>query len=81
MFASADPAPVRARYGLGNRPVVMYTGRHQRVPTDRLPAAGVYGRAASNCPEALLMVVSPLENEPDLPGTRRWRAELGLAGA
>jgi glycosyltransferase involved in cell wall biosynthesis len=79
MFANADPAPVRARYGLGTRPVVMYTGVNsafQRI--DYLLRA--FAVARERCPEALLMVVSPLENEPDLAANQALAAELGIAG-
>ena len=78
MFDGADPAPVRARYGLAGKPVVMYTGVNsafQRI--DYLLQA--FAVARETRPDAVLMVVSPLENEPDLPTFRALADRLGIA--
>jgi glycosyltransferase involved in cell wall biosynthesis len=77
MFDDADPKPIRARYGLAGRRVVMYTGvtsAFQRV--DYLLQA--FAVARETCPDAVLMVVSPLENEPDMPAHRALAERLGI---
>jgi len=77
MFAHADPSRIRARYDLGSRPVVMYTGVHsafQRI--DYLLRS--YAIARKEFPDSLLMVVSPLSDEPDFPANQALARQLGL---
>ena len=77
MFAAADPSRLQARYQLEGRPVVLYTGvisAFQRIDY-LLWAFGVVHREV---PEAVLMIVTPLENEPDLPAHQALARELGL---
>ena len=78
MFDGADPEPIRKRYGLGGLPVVMYTGVNsafQRI--DYLLRA--FAVARETRPDAVLMVVSPLEAEPDLAANQALADELGIA--
>ena len=78
MFDGADPAPIRARYRLEGVPLVMYTGVNsafQRI--DYLLQA--FAVARETRPDAVLMVVSPLENEPDLPAFQALADRLGIA--
>jgi len=77
LFAGANPARVRERYGLKGRRVVMYTGVNnafQRI--DYLLRA--YAVARETAPDCVLMVVSPLANEPDLAASQALARELGL---
>jgi len=77
MFSEANPSPVRERYGLMGRRVVMYTGVNsafQRV--DYLLRA--YAVARKEAPDSVLMVVSPLADEPDWEANRALARELGL---
>jgi len=77
MFDKSDPAPLRARYGVGQRPVVMYTGINspfQRI--DHLLRA--FSVTLQEEPTALLMVVSPLKNDPDLAANRALAEALGI---
>jgi glycosyltransferase involved in cell wall biosynthesis len=66
LFAAADPSELLRKYEVGSRPVVMYTGINsafQRV--DYLLRAFTIVLKAE--PSALLMIVSPLANEPNYP--------------
>jgi glycosyltransferase involved in cell wall biosynthesis len=75
MFAAANPAPIRDRYSLHGRRVVMYTGVNsafQRI--DYLLRAYAVARQ----PDTVLMVVSPLSGEPDLAANQALARELGL---
>jgi glycosyltransferase involved in cell wall biosynthesis len=77
MFAGANPAPIRERYALRDRPVVMYTGVNsafQRI--DYLLRA--YAVARREVPDSVLMVVSPLAGEPDLHAHQTLARELGI---
>jgi len=78
LFAKADPEPFRLKYGVGSRPVVMYTGINnafQRVDL-LLQAFKVVLEAE---PSALLMIVSPLANEPNFPANLALAQSLGIA--
>jgi 1,2-diacylglycerol 3-alpha-glucosyltransferase len=78
MFDHADPIRFRKKYGIGSRPVVMYTGitnAFQRV--DYLIRA--FSLVLKEMPSALLMIVNPIENEPDLPLLQDLARELGIA--
>jgi glycosyltransferase involved in cell wall biosynthesis len=75
MFANANPAPIRRRHSLEGRRVVMYTGVNsafQRI--DYLLRAYALARQ----PDTVLMVVSPLADEPDLAASQALARELGL---
>jgi 1,2-diacylglycerol 3-alpha-glucosyltransferase len=77
MFAAANPKSIRERYGIGARRVVMYTGVNsafQRI--DYLLRA--YAVARKSAPDTVLMVVSPLAEEPDLAANQALARELGL---
>jgi 1,2-diacylglycerol 3-alpha-glucosyltransferase len=77
MFDHADPERFRKKYGIGSRPVVMYTGitnSFQRI--DYLMRA--FSIVLKEAPSAILMIVSPLENEPDLPAHQALARELRI---
>jgi glycosyltransferase involved in cell wall biosynthesis len=77
MFAGAKPERIRERYRIGGRRVVMYTGVNsafQRI--DYLLRA--YAVARKSGPDSVLMVVSPLADEPDLAANQALARELGL---
>ena len=78
MFDHVDPERFRHKYGIGSRPVVMYTGitnAFQRI--DYLIRA--FPLVLKEMPGAVLMIVSPLENEPDLAQLQDLAQELGIA--
>jgi glycosyltransferase involved in cell wall biosynthesis len=78
MFDHADPERFRQKYGIGSRPVVMYTGitnSFQRI--DYLMRA--FSVVLKEEPSAILMIVSPLENEPDVPLHQALARELQIA--
>ncbi len=81
LLDGVDPTVVeqlRARYEVGARPVVMYTGVNnmfQRV--DYLLRA--FTLVCEKIPDALLMIVSPLEDEPHRPANEALARELGIA--
>jgi len=78
MFDKSDAAPLRARYDIGQKPVVMYTGINspfQRI--DHLLRA--FSLTLQGAPTALLMVVSPLKNDPDLAANRGLAESLGIS--
>ncbi len=78
MFEQADPEPLRARYEIGHRPVVMYTGitgQLQRI--DYLLQA--FSVVLKKVPDALLMVVSPLANDTDIPANRALAESLKVS--
>jgi 1,2-diacylglycerol 3-alpha-glucosyltransferase len=78
MFANADPNRFRAKYGISSEPIVMYTGINnafQRI--DLLLRA--FSVVLEQEPSARLLVVSPLNNEPDLPANQALARELGIA--
>jgi 1,2-diacylglycerol 3-alpha-glucosyltransferase len=77
MFDGADAEKFRSKYAVGSRPVIMYTGVHsafQRVDY-LLRAFTVVLRAE---PSALLMVISPIENENDFPANVALAKSLGI---
>jgi glycosyltransferase involved in cell wall biosynthesis len=78
MFDGADPSKFLAKYSVGSRPVVMYTGIHtafQRV--DYLLRA--FSVVLKEEPSALLMVVSPITNEPNFPVNMELAKSLGIS--
>jgi 1,2-diacylglycerol 3-alpha-glucosyltransferase len=77
MFDHVDPDRFRHKYGIGSRPVVMYTGitnAFQRV--DYLIRA--FSLVLKEVPSAVLMIVSPLADEADLPQLQDLVKELGI---
>jgi glycosyltransferase involved in cell wall biosynthesis len=79
MFDGADPSALLRRYGIGPRPVVMYTGIHtafQRV--DYLLRA--FTVVLKEEPSAILMIVSPLSGEPNYPANVELAKSLGISG-
>jgi 1,2-diacylglycerol 3-alpha-glucosyltransferase len=77
MFDGADPTAFRLKYNVGSRPVVMYTGIHsafQRV--DYLLRA--FTVVLKEEPSALLMVVSPLSDEPNCLANIELAKSLGI---
>jgi 1,2-diacylglycerol 3-alpha-glucosyltransferase len=78
MFEKADGEKFRSKYGIGSRPVVMYTGINnafQRV--DYLLRA--FTIVLREEPSALLMIVSPLANEANYPANLALAKELGIS--
>jgi 1,2-diacylglycerol 3-alpha-glucosyltransferase len=78
LFANPDSEAIRAKYEIGSRPVVMYTGINsafQRV--DLLLRAFKVVLEAE--PFALLMIVSPLANEPNYPANVALAESLGIS--
>ena len=81
LLDGVDPAQVekfRAEYELGTRPVVMYTGVNnvfQRV--DYLLRAFTLVR--EKVPGALLVILSPIDQEPNRPANEALARELGIA--
>jgi glycosyltransferase involved in cell wall biosynthesis len=78
MFAAADATALRLKYNVGSRPVVMYTGIHsafQRV--DYLLRAFTVVLKAE--PSALLMIVTPLTDEPNFPANVQLARSLGIS--
>lgn len=78
LFAKADPTALLTKYAIGSRPVVMYTGINsafQRV--DYLLRAFMI--VLKSDPSALLMIVSPLANEPNYPANAALAKELGIS--
>jgi glycosyltransferase involved in cell wall biosynthesis len=77
MFDHPDPDRFRKKYEVGNRPVVMYTGitnAFQRI--DYLVRA--FSLVLKEVPSALLLIVNPLEEAPDLPQLQALVRELGI---
>jgi 1,2-diacylglycerol 3-alpha-glucosyltransferase len=78
LFADADPSEFAIKYNIGSRPVVMYAGINsafQRV--DYLLRAFTLVLKAE--PSALLMIVSPLANEPNYPANVELARSLGIS--
>jgi glycosyltransferase involved in cell wall biosynthesis len=78
MFAEVDPDRFRKKYGLGSVPVIMYTGitnGFQRI--DYLLRA--FSVALKQVPSAILMIVNPIEDEPDIAAHKALAQELEIA--
>jgi 1,2-diacylglycerol 3-alpha-glucosyltransferase len=78
LFADADPTELLRKYEVGSRPVIMYTGINsafQRV--DYLLRA--FTIVLKSEPSALLMVVSPLSNEPNYSANVELANSLGIS--
>jgi glycosyltransferase involved in cell wall biosynthesis len=77
MFRSADPEPLRERYRIGERPLVMYAGINS--PIQRLDyLLRAFRLVRTEIPDALLMMLSPLTNDQHLAKNRNFADELGL---
>jgi 1,2-diacylglycerol 3-alpha-glucosyltransferase len=77
MFAKPSDDQLRAKYNIGNHPVVMYTGINS--PIQRLDyLLSAFSLVHQDFPEAILMVVSPLEHDPDLRPNQLLAAQLGI---
>ena len=77
MFAQVDPDRFRKKYNLGSRPVIMYTGItnfFQRI--DYLLRA--FSVVIKEVPSAMVMIVNPLEEQPDLPELQALARELKI---
>jgi len=78
MFDNANPQSLREYYGIGARPVIMYTGINSPFQrTDYLLRA--FALALVEQPTAVLMMVSPLRKDLDLPANRNLAASLGIS--
>lgn len=77
MFSQANGDAVRERYGLSGRKVVMYAGVNSAFQRIDYLLKG-FAVALRQCPDALLMVVSPLADEPDRTKNQALADELGL---
>jgi 1,2-diacylglycerol 3-alpha-glucosyltransferase len=78
MFDHANPDFLRARYGVAQRPIVMYTGINstfQRI--DYLLQA--FGSVLKEEPSTILMVVSPLAEDPDVARNRALADSMHIA--
>jgi len=78
LFAGADPSELLSQYEVGSQAVVMYTGINsafQRV--DYLLRA--FTIVVKSEPSALLMVVSPLSNEPNYAANVELAKSLGIS--
>ena len=78
LFDHPDPDKFRQKYSLGSAPVVMYAGitnTFQRV--DYLIRA--FSIVLKEVPSAILMIVSPLETDPDLPELQALAQELHIS--
>lgn len=78
LLDGGDAEKFRERFGVGSRPVVMYAGINnafQRV--DYLLRAFTVVR--EQIPDALLMIVSPIDHEPNRPANEALARELGIA--
>jgi glycosyltransferase involved in cell wall biosynthesis len=76
-FRGADPAPVRAAYRIGKRPLVLYTGtldRFQRIDYLLRAMKKVVGKIG----EARLLMVVNVANEEDLQACRTMVDDLGI---
>jgi 1,2-diacylglycerol 3-alpha-glucosyltransferase len=78
LFANADPSKFLAQYDIGSRPVIMYTGINsafQRI--DYLLRA--FTIVLKEDSSALLMIVSPLADEPNYPANVALAKSLGIS--
>jgi 1,2-diacylglycerol 3-alpha-glucosyltransferase len=80
MFEGADPEPLRERYDIGKRPLVMYTGINSPIQRiDYLLQA--FSLVRKEMPDALLMILSPLTEDQDLVNNRQLAEELNLGSS
>jgi glycosyltransferase involved in cell wall biosynthesis len=77
MFENANCGRLRIQYEIGERPVIMYTGINSLIQRlDYLLMA--FSVVRQRFPDALLMMISPLEHDPDLPTNRSLADKLGV---
>jgi glycosyltransferase involved in cell wall biosynthesis len=79
MFDHVDADRFRKKYDLGSIPVVMYTGitnTFQRI--DYLLKA--FSIVLKQVPSAVLMIVNPIADEPDVADHKALAEQLGIAG-
>jgi glycosyltransferase involved in cell wall biosynthesis len=77
LFAHADPERVRERHQLNGRPIVMYTGIISPLQEiDKLINA--FAAVHARCPEALLLMVSPLAQDRGIDRYRPMAEALGI---
>ena len=80
MFANPKPERLRERFKLGDHPMVMYTGINS--PLQRIDyLLHAFALVLQHEPGALLMVVSPLEKDPDLERNRSLSRTLGISAS
>lgn len=78
MFDDPHPEKFLQKYGIGDQPIVLYTGvlnAFQRI--DYLLRA--FALASEEEPAALLVVASPLEHDPHLKSHKALAAELNIS--
>jgi 1,2-diacylglycerol 3-alpha-glucosyltransferase len=77
MFENPNPEPLRERYAIGDRPLVIYTGINS--PIQRLDyLLRAFRLVLSKMPTAVLMILSPLYKDSHLEKNRMLGDELGL---
>jgi 1,2-diacylglycerol 3-alpha-glucosyltransferase len=77
MFEKPHSKNLATQYKLGDRPVVMYTGINS--PIQRLDyLLRAFSLVRREVPGVLLMIVSPLEHDPDLQANRALALDLGV---
>jgi glycosyltransferase involved in cell wall biosynthesis len=77
MFENPDQEPLRERYAIGDRSLVIYTGINS--PIQRLDyLLRAFRLVLSKMPTAVLMILSPLYNDSHLEKNRALADELGL---
>lgn len=77
MFENKDPDLMRARYNIGKRPLIVYTGTldiFQRIDL-LLKAMRI---VIDNIPNAVLLIVGNIINTSDLAQHKKLAAEIGL---
>ena len=80
MFDSPTPERLRARYDIAQRPVVMYAGVNS--PFQRIDyLLDAFALVLSAEPTAVLMVVSPLKNDPDLAVNQALAESLHISAS
>lgn len=78
MFDSPNPEQLRARYSIGQQPVIMYTGVNspfQRIDYLLRAFSWVLARESA----AVLMIVSPLKPDPDAAANRALADSLAIS--
>jgi 1,2-diacylglycerol 3-alpha-glucosyltransferase len=77
MFEHPNDGQLRVQYGVRDRPVIIYTGINS--PIQRLDyLLRAFSVVRQKFPDALLMIVSPLDHDPDLATNRSLAAQLGV---
>jgi 1,2-diacylglycerol 3-alpha-glucosyltransferase len=80
MFDSPTPEPLRVRYDIRDRPVVMYAGVNS--PFQRIDyLLHAFALVLQTEPTAVLMVVSPLKNDPDLAANQALAESMRISAS